>query len=213
MLVLRYRREHIALSVTDNCRGLAVMDSACALDRAYSESIPQEPLANRRNLNTPQAPHWYTRCPPRRRTALPSQNGPSCAPRWGRLLMGSFLPWLGMSHRRFSSLLARIRSVVSSEAVMVSADHFRRELLAQLGRAATNGRIDVLINSAELCRSISNGSTSSVASCEAMQGEFKLGDTMLLDRSNGAGMTVRYLLPRAIDIQISLPFTSNDVGS
>jgi hypothetical protein len=33
--------------------------------------------------------------------------------------------------------------------------------------------------------------------CDAMQGEFKLGDTLLLDRTNGAGMTVRYLLPRA----------------
>jgi hypothetical protein len=30
---------------------------------------------------------------------------------------------------------------------MVSIDHFRHELLAQLGRAATRGRIDVLINS------------------------------------------------------------------
>jgi hypothetical protein len=92
---------------------------------------------------------------------------------------------------------------------MVSTDHFRQELLAQLGRAATNGRIDVLINSAELCRSISNGSTSSVACCEAMQGEFKLGDTVLLDRSHGAGMTVRYLLPRTIGIQIDLPFKSH----
>ena len=35
---------------------------------------------------------------------------------------------------------------------MVSTDHFRQELLAQLGRAATQGRIDVLINSGELCR-------------------------------------------------------------
>jgi hypothetical protein len=92
---------------------------------------------------------------------------------------------------------------------MVSTDHFRHELLAQLGRAATNGRIDVLINSGELCRSISNGNYSSVACCDAMQGEFKLGDTLLLDRSNGAGMTVRYLLPRTIGIQIGLPLKSN----
>jgi hypothetical protein len=40
---------------------------------------------------------------------------------------------------------------------MVSTDHFRQELLAQLGRAATLGRIDVLINSGELCRSITKG--------------------------------------------------------
>jgi len=42
-----------------------------------------------------------------------------------------------------------------------------------------------------------------------MQQEFKLGDTLLLDRTNGAGMTVRYLLPRTVGIQMSLPFKSN----
>ena len=40
---------------------------------------------------------------------------------------------------------------------MVSTDHFRQELLAQLGRAATQGRIDILINSGELYRSIAKG--------------------------------------------------------
>jgi hypothetical protein len=89
---------------------------------------------------------------------------------------------------------------------MVSTDHFRQELLAQLGLATTGGRIDVLINSGELCRSVSNSSSSAPACCDAMQEEFKLGDTMLLDRSNGAGMTVRYLLPRSMGFQISLPF-------
>jgi hypothetical protein len=42
-----------------------------------------------------------------------------------------------------------------------------------------------------------------------MQAEFKPGDTLLLDQTNGAGMTVRYLLPRTGDVQISLPFKSN----
>lgn len=37
---------------------------------------------------------------------------------------------------------------------MVSADHFRQELMVQLGHAAAIGRIDLLINSGELCRSI-----------------------------------------------------------
>jgi hypothetical protein len=92
---------------------------------------------------------------------------------------------------------------------MVSTDHFRQELLAQLGRAATGGRIDVLINSGELCRSISEGRAWSAHCCEAMQEEFKLGDTLLLDRTNGAGMTVRYLLPRTVGVQIGLPFNSN----
>jgi hypothetical protein len=91
---------------------------------------------------------------------------------------------------------------------MVSTDDFRQELLAQLGRAAKGGQIDVLINSGELCRYITKGSSGSASCCDAMQEEFKIGDT-LLDRTNGAGMTVRYLLPRTGGIQISLPFKSN----
>jgi hypothetical protein len=79
---------------------------------------------------------------------------------------------------------------------MVSIDHFRYELLAQLGRAARGGGMDVLINSGELCRAIPRGSAWSNACCDAMQEEFRPGDTMVLDRSSGAGMTVRYLLPR-----------------
>jgi hypothetical protein len=79
---------------------------------------------------------------------------------------------------------------------MVSTDQFRHELLAQLGRAATQGHIDILINLGELCRTISRGSSSSDSCCDAMEAEFKLGDTIILDRANGAGMTVRYLLPR-----------------
>jgi hypothetical protein len=83
---------------------------------------------------------------------------------------------------------------------MVSVDHFRQGLLEQMGRAADGGRIDVLINSGELYRSLGGypGSTHGKPSCcDAMQAEMKLGDTMLLDRASGAGMTVRYLLPRA----------------
>jgi hypothetical protein len=89
---------------------------------------------------------------------------------------------------------------------MVSTDHFRQGLLAQLDRAATQGRIDVLINSGELCRSITKGSSGSASCCDAMQEEFKLGDMLLLDRTNRAEMTVRYLLPRTGGIQVRLPF-------
>jgi hypothetical protein len=82
---------------------------------------------------------------------------------------------------------------------MVSADHFRHELRVQMARAAINGQIDVLINCGELCRSLRTfiGSRGLIACCDTMQAEFKLGDTMVLDRANGAGMTVRYLLPRS----------------
>ena len=44
------------------------------------------------------------------------------------------------------SLSVRIRSVVGLEDAMVWTDHFRHELLAQLGRAFTLGRIDVRVN-------------------------------------------------------------------
>jgi hypothetical protein len=83
---------------------------------------------------------------------------------------------------------------------MVSVDYFRQGLLAQIDRAACGGGIDVLINSGELYRSLGGypGSAHGMPSCcEAMHDEMKLGDTMLLDRTSGAGMTVRYLLPRA----------------
>ena len=82
---------------------------------------------------------------------------------------------------------------------MVSTDYFRQGLLAQMSRAAYGGRIDVLINSGELYRSLGGypGSAHAMPSCcDAMQAEMKLGDTLLLDRASGVGMTVRYLLPR-----------------
>jgi hypothetical protein len=82
---------------------------------------------------------------------------------------------------------------------MVSVDHFRQGLLAQMRRASSNGRIDVLINSGELYRSLGGypGSSHGMPSCcDAMQDEMKPGDVLLLERTNGAGMTVRYLLPR-----------------
>jgi hypothetical protein len=82
---------------------------------------------------------------------------------------------------------------------MVSTDHFRRGLLAQMTRAAKGGQIDVLINCGELYRSLGGypGSTHGMSfCCEAMQAEMKPGDIPLVERAHGVGMTVRYLLPR-----------------
>jgi hypothetical protein len=84
---------------------------------------------------------------------------------------------------------------------MVSTDHFRQGLLAQMDRASHGGLIDVLINSGELHRSLGGypGSTHGMPNCcAAMEDEMKSGDTLILGRSNGAGMTVRYLLPREV---------------
>jgi hypothetical protein len=83
---------------------------------------------------------------------------------------------------------------------MVSIDLFRQELLGQMKRAAKGGLVDVLINSGELHRSLGGypGSLHGMPSCcDAMQAEMKPGDILLLERTNGAGMTVRYILPRA----------------
>ncbi len=66
---------------------------------------------------------------------------------------------------------------------MVSTDHFRHELLAQMNRAAKGGLIDVLISSGELYRSLGGypGSMHGMPSCcEAMQAEMKPGDTVLV---------------------------------
>jgi UDP-N-acetylmuramyl pentapeptide synthase len=83
---------------------------------------------------------------------------------------------------------------------MVSVDHFRQELLAQMGRASARGAIDMLVNSGELHRSLGGnlGSAQGMPSCcEAMQAEIKPGDILLVEKANGAGMTVRYRLPRS----------------
>jgi hypothetical protein len=57
----------------------------------------------------------------------------------------------------------------------------------------------VLINCGELYRSLGGypGSTHGMPSCcDAMQAETKRGDILLVERADGAEMTVRYLLPR-----------------
>jgi hypothetical protein len=58
---------------------------------------------------------------------------------------------------------------------MVSTDHFRQELLAQLGRAATRGRIDILINSVELCSSTTRDGSGPGSCRDAMREEFQDG--------------------------------------
>ena len=87
----------------------------------------------------------------------------------------------------------------SREVSLVSVDHFRHELLAQMNRAAKHGSIDTVINSGELYRSLGGypGSIHGMpACCEAMRSEMKPGDVVLVEQASGSGMTVRYRLPR-----------------
>ena len=82
---------------------------------------------------------------------------------------------------------------------MVSTDHFRQELLAQLSRASNHGAVNILVNSVELYQSLGGypGSKHGMPQCcDAMQDEMKAGDLLLVERSSQAGMTVRYYLPR-----------------
>jgi hypothetical protein len=85
------------------------------------------------------------------------------------------------------------------EFPMVSIDYFRQGLLAQMRRATTVGAADVTIESGQLLRELGGypGSAHGLPLCyEAMQAEMKPGDTLVLDRNDGASLTVRYLLPR-----------------
>jgi hypothetical protein len=82
---------------------------------------------------------------------------------------------------------------------MVSVDHFRQELLAQMGRASSVGQIDILVKSRELYRASGGhpGSTHGMPlCCDAMQDEMRAGDVLLVERTGAGGMTVRYLVPR-----------------
>jgi hypothetical protein len=80
---------------------------------------------------------------------------------------------------------------------MVSMDHFAYELRSQLRAAAAQGETDVLITSRELCKSVRRGTAFLDACCEAMQQELRPNDLVLRDKDSGAGMSVRYQLPRS----------------
>jgi hypothetical protein len=98
------------------------------------------------------------------------------------------------SYDRIDFYLAPIGSDIAGPQ-LVSVDHFRYELIAQLRSAAAQSATMVVVNSTELCRSIRNANHSTQACCEAMEAEIKPGDVVIEQRS-GTGMTVRYLLPR-----------------
>ena len=91
-----------------------------------------------------------------------------------------------------SGLTVHVSELVSTgttAAEGLTVDHDRaaiaRDLAGVVERARQDGVI-VFLHSAGgfLC-------------CDAMEAEMKLGDVLLIGRVNGAGMTVRYLLPRS----------------
>jgi hypothetical protein len=79
------------------------------------------------------------------------------------------------------------------------SDYFRTELLAQMSRAAGLGAESILINSYELHCSLGDfpgANHQSAACCDAMESQMKAGDRLLVEKSNGYGLTIRYMLPR-----------------
>ena len=80
---------------------------------------------------------------------------------------------------------------------MVSVDHFAHELRSQLRSAAAQGATNILITSRELCKSVRMGSAFLDACCEAMQQELRSDDIVVRDKDSGAGMGIRYQLPRS----------------
>jgi hypothetical protein len=77
--------------------------------------------------------------------------------------------------------------------------HFGEELLGQMARATGREAKHILINSHELHCSLSDfpgTNHHSTDCCEAMESEMKAGDVCVVDKSNGWGLTIRYLLPR-----------------
>jgi hypothetical protein len=80
---------------------------------------------------------------------------------------------------------------------MVSSEHFREELQAQMKRAAARGQKNIVINALELHVALGvfprpNHHTAA----EVMVSERKSGDVVLVEKDNAAGLTIRYLLPR-----------------
>ena len=83
---------------------------------------------------------------------------------------------------------------------MVSYDHFRQELRVQLGHAAARGDLDLLVCAGELFDSVPKGTRPDLGMgycCDAMRDEMAPGEIVLVERSNGSGMTVRFMLPRS----------------
>jgi hypothetical protein len=123
------------------------------------------------------------------------QNSSLC--RWNSLsIANSSVYW-----RKIGAALYGVTPIpILREAQLVSTDHYRHELLAQLSRAAKQGHINILINSDELRRALRTFADTAGrdACCDAMRDEIRLGDVLLVKRTNSGEMTVRYRLPRTV---------------
>ena len=84
---------------------------------------------------------------------------------------------------------------------MPNAEDFRRELAAQVDRAARQGRPHVEVNAGELHRIVGSypGDHRMPQCCEVMRQEAKRGNAEMVfetDSGEGAALTIRYKIPR-----------------
>jgi len=80
---------------------------------------------------------------------------------------------------------------------MISSEHFRAELQAQMEQAATRGQKHIVINALELHVALGVFPRSDHhKAADVMECERKPGDVLLVAKANATGLTIRYLLPR-----------------
>jgi hypothetical protein len=97
-------------------------------------------------------------------------------------------------------LRASCYRLATREAKVIEGNYFSGELLAQMARATKRGAKHILINAYQLhCAlgDVPGADHASVACCDAMEHEIGNSDQVVVRKDNGAGLTIRYLLPRA----------------
>jgi hypothetical protein len=83
--------------------------------------------------------------------------------------------------------------------IMVSTDHFRKEIRSRLELATTRGCHDLTIDSGELYKSLSQLPVFGpwmIFCCNAMRAEMRMADSLLFDDARETLLTVNYKLPR-----------------
>jgi hypothetical protein len=82
---------------------------------------------------------------------------------------------------------------------MISTDSYREAMQGQMSRATHGGATFIIVNACDLNHSMGEayGSASWMdRCCAAINGEMRLGDTIIAKHDSGLSLTVRYLLPR-----------------
>src|SRR5271169_1687673 len=83
--------------------------------------------------------------------------------------------------------------------VMVSTDHFRREIRSRLELATTRGGHDLTIDSGELYKALSQRPVFGpwmIFCCNAMRAEMTTADNLIFDDAKETLLTINYRLPR-----------------